>query len=265
MDIRSNSKSNRITGIYAIRNLANGKCYVGSSSDHIPKRWKLHKLMLEENRHHSTILQRAWNKYGENSFEFEIVERCSPEECINREQYYLDMLVPKYNICKFAGSPKGRKYTQKQRKTMRDRMLGNKNPFYGKTHSDATREKISNAVKGKMKGVLIGEKNPMFGKDHTEKNKHVMSESSKCFWNSEEGEKMKSIRSNELRGKPNPFALKGKKHPKYNPKIYQFYNNNSCESFSGTVYDFRKMYNLCGDIYYLLNGKYKQYKGWVIK
>jgi group I intron endonuclease len=170
-----------------------------------------------------------------------------------------------YNICKFAGSPRGRKYTKTQKKEMREKMIGKKNPFYGKTHSEETRKKISNSLKGKMKGVLIGEKNPMFGKDHTEKNKNIMSESSKSFWNSDVGEKMKSIRSKKLTGKSNPFTLKGKLHPRYNPEIYYFYNNNSNESFSGTVYDFRKMYNLCGDIYYLVNKKYKQYKGWVIK
>lgn len=94
MNIRSESTSNKIIGVYTIRNKKNSQCYIGSSSDHIPKRWKLHELMLRENRHHSIVLQRAWNKYGKDNFIFEILEHCSPDECIKKEQYYLDTLVP---------------------------------------------------------------------------------------------------------------------------------------------------------------------------
>lgn len=265
MSIRSKSNVNKITGVYVIKNIADSECYVGSSSEHIPKRWRLHIKMLKENRHHSIILQRAWNKYGEKNFKFETLEECPPENCINREQYYLDTLAPKYNICKTAGSPRGRTVTSNQKNIMRRKMSGQNNPFFGKTHSEETRKKISNAVKGKMKGVLVGEKNPMFRKTHSKKNKIIMSENSKSFWNSERGIEMKGKRSAALSGKSNPFALKGKNHPKYNPRTYSFYNNKTNESFIGTVHDFRKTYNLCGDIYYLLNGKYKQYKGWEIQ
>ena len=39
------------------------------------------------------------------------------------------------------------------------------------------------------------------------------------------------------------------------------------EEFMGTMFDFRKKYKLCSDVYYLLDGKkkkYKQYKRWVV-
>lgn len=60
-------------GIYKIENKVNGKVYVGQSKD-IEKRWKEHKAMLKKNNHHSIKLQRAWNKYGADNFDFSVIE-----------------------------------------------------------------------------------------------------------------------------------------------------------------------------------------------
>jgi group I intron endonuclease len=43
-------------------------------------------------------------KYGYSSFKLEILEYCEPSEAVPREQYYLDLLKPEYNILKTAGS-----------------------------------------------------------------------------------------------------------------------------------------------------------------
>jgi hypothetical protein len=48
--------------------------------------------MLKNNKHVNIILQRSWNKYSERNFSFIILEECSPERCVDREQYYLDTL-----------------------------------------------------------------------------------------------------------------------------------------------------------------------------
>lgn len=267
MNIWANPTKSKVTGVYSIKNSVNSHEYIGSSSEHIPKRWRLHRQMLEENRHHSAILQRAWNKYGAENFTFEILEECCKDNCIVREQHYLDTRNPIYNICKVAGSPRGRKFTASQKAAMRERVLGDKNPFFGKRHTPETRKKISAMVAGKMRGVLVGEKNPMYKRDHTEENKRVMSEKSVEFWNSAVGMKMRKRRSKELRGKSNKFAPKGSAHPKYNPAIHTFYNDTLNETYVGTMFDFRKKYKLCGDVYYLLHGKqkqYKQYRGWKV-
>jgi hypothetical protein len=52
------------TGIYQILNKANQKRYIGSASGKagFNGRWGLHKTMLNQSQHHSTHLQRAWNK-----------------------------------------------------------------------------------------------------------------------------------------------------------------------------------------------------------
>lgn len=50
-------------------------------------------------------------KYGYNNFNLEILEYCDKNILIEREQYYIDLLKPEYNICKTAGSSLGRKFS----------------------------------------------------------------------------------------------------------------------------------------------------------
>lgn len=65
-------------GIYCIRHIESGKMYIGSSIN-IERRLTDHKTKLKtscgsKNRHHNTYLQAMWDKYGEKSFVFYIVE-----------------------------------------------------------------------------------------------------------------------------------------------------------------------------------------------
>lgn len=53
--------------IYAIRNTVNGNAYIGSTTNY-KSRWFTHKSLLRKGKHHSFILQRAWDKYGEAAF-----------------------------------------------------------------------------------------------------------------------------------------------------------------------------------------------------
>ncbi len=50
-------------------------------------------------------------KYGYSQFSVEIIEYCEPSEVLKKEQYYLDLLKPKYNILKIAGSFVGFKHS----------------------------------------------------------------------------------------------------------------------------------------------------------
>lgn len=80
-------------GVYKITNMVNGKFYIGSSND-ILKRWVQHKTNLNAKEHNNTHLQNAWNLYGGENFQFEIIEECTPEIQFEREQYYLNILSP---------------------------------------------------------------------------------------------------------------------------------------------------------------------------
>lgn len=61
------------------------------------RRWRRHKCGLRNNKHENIILQRAWNKYGEENFIFEIIQTCDEERLLMYEQKYLD-LKSKYNV-----------------------------------------------------------------------------------------------------------------------------------------------------------------------
>ena len=76
-------------GIYEIKCLSNGKSYLGSSSN-LKKRFSNHKSRLRSSEHGNIHLQNAWNKYGEKNFSFEILEYCTHEELISKEQEWLD-------------------------------------------------------------------------------------------------------------------------------------------------------------------------------
>lgn len=90
-----------IIGIYKIENEITNQCYIGSSKN-IKKRIMNHKYYLKNNIHHSKYLQRSYEKHGKDCFSFEILEICKIENLLNREQYYIDTLNPKYNGSKTA-------------------------------------------------------------------------------------------------------------------------------------------------------------------
>ena len=111
------------SGIYKILNRITNDFYIGSSQ-HLKNRKNRHWKDLKNNKHHSIILQRAVNKYNIDNFIFEILEFCEIEKLIEREQYYLDLLQPLYNISPTAGNCKGvkrtEKFKEKQRKYAKD-------------------------------------------------------------------------------------------------------------------------------------------------
>ena len=78
-------------GIYMIRCKPNNKIYVGQSVD-ISRRWKQHKVDLNSRHHSNEELQKDWDNYGEDNFEFKIVQKCKKEhldelEIIHVEQF----------------------------------------------------------------------------------------------------------------------------------------------------------------------------------
>jgi len=97
--------------IYKITNMVNGDFYIGSTQN-LVKRYYTHLYDIRKNRNSCIRLIRAVNKYKEENFIFEIIEKCSIHNLLPREQYYIDTLNPKYNIAKIAGSNIGIKRTE---------------------------------------------------------------------------------------------------------------------------------------------------------
>lgn len=159
-------------GVYQIENVNTGKKYIGSSNQ-IERRFYLHKWDLRRGKHHSTTLQRAWNKYGENSFIFTVLLYCSEGMRHIYEQLILDALQtykPEngYNICIDAqAAGKGRVWTAEQRHAksierkgkkvsaqtyqnlLSSRKHGADHPMFGKHHTAESLKKISDALTGR--------------------------------------------------------------------------------------------------------------------
>lgn len=158
------------SGIYIIRNQVNGKIYLGSAS-RIRSRWSTHKHQLRKNKHHSVLLQRAWNKYGLDAFVFEVLENTNVENLTEREQYYLDTMTPYvpsigYNICRVANTMLGFKHSEETKAKLRTMFVGAKNANYGKVgefNPNYGRRNTADTII-KMQDAQKGDKNHMFGK-----------------------------------------------------------------------------------------------------
>ena len=92
------------SGVYKIKCIVDDKIYIGSSMN-IEKRWDTHIKSLRANKHRNPHLQNSFNKYGEKSFIFGIIEYCNLDDILIREQFYLDLYRPYdryrgFNNCK---------------------------------------------------------------------------------------------------------------------------------------------------------------------
>ena len=94
-------------GIYAIVNTVTGEEYIRSSTN-IEVRWQTHRTSLKF-KHHNKRFQRAWDAYGEDAFDFQIIEeikygphipvkrRHLDDILIAREAYHMNQRKPMYN------------------------------------------------------------------------------------------------------------------------------------------------------------------------
>lgn len=79
----------RTGSIYIIRNILDGRVYVGSTSRG-GHRWSEHCYSLKNDKHHNTHLQRAWNRCGGENFRFVFIEKDIPvDKLLKREAFYI--------------------------------------------------------------------------------------------------------------------------------------------------------------------------------
>jgi len=151
------------SGIYRFTNLENGKFYVGSSVDLGSRFTTYYSFLYISVRSKSSLICRALLKYGYSKFKIEILEYCDKEILLLREQYYLDLLKPKYNILTTAGSNLGFKHSEETLAKFRARKHTEETleKFKTRVLSAEARAKIS-AVKGYkvvVSDLLTGEIN----------------------------------------------------------------------------------------------------------
>ena len=140
------------SGIYKIENLKTGDFYIGSA-EKIDVRRKRHFWLLKNHRHHCIHLQRAWDKYGEENFSFEIIEFIEDQNSlISMEQKWMDLMKPQYNVNPTAGSSKGFKHSEETKRKLREMNLGSKNPMFGFKYPEKIKSKSPYEPKGQKTG-----------------------------------------------------------------------------------------------------------------
>ncbi len=125
------------SGIYKITSIASGKIYIGCASN-VRTRINGHLYDLRRDKHYNSYLQRAWIKYGEENFVFEIVEKCDINDLHAKEHYWVNEL------------------------NCLDRTIGYNlkptDPNGNSIHSEETKEKLRTANKGQKPSELCIQK-----------------------------------------------------------------------------------------------------------
>lgn len=107
--------------VYCWVNNLNKKCYVGSSINFTMRLYKYYSVKnLNENKN---AISGAFLIYGYSNFSLHILEYCNKNECMTREQYYIDLLKPVYNILQGAGSSYGFKHNVNTLKLFKKRTV----------------------------------------------------------------------------------------------------------------------------------------------
>lgn len=140
---------NKNNVIYKLYSKINGKFYIGSAT-YYSARKSQHKHHLLKGTHSNTKLQNHVNKYGFDDLVFLLIEKDCDSDClIKKEQYYIDMLKPWFNIHIIAQSPKGLKRTEAQINNIISGRLKKSGYKTGFKHSDYSKSLMSKAHKGK--------------------------------------------------------------------------------------------------------------------
>lgn len=113
---------NQLSGIYRILNKINGNCYIGSS-----------------------LLQKAFNKYGEDNFEFQVILCCKPEYRLYYEQQLIRELNSQYNVFTNVSDSPLRQFTFTEQSKLKMSIA-----HKGKKLSEQHKHNISLANKGRV-------------------------------------------------------------------------------------------------------------------
>jgi len=138
------------SGIYRWVNNINNKTYVGSGIN-LTKRLRSYFNKNELNRNPRPI-QDALIKYGHKNFRLEILEYCLETKLLEREQFYLDLLIPDYNILKSAYSLLGFIHSQETIDKLKAKIISPEHKeilsliHKGKIVSSETRNKLAIAT-----------------------------------------------------------------------------------------------------------------------
>jgi len=229
--------------VYLITNLINNKKYVGVTKNTIETRFKQH---IKASTNSLNVIDRVIKRYGKENFKIELIEKfpnITEKNLLLKETFYID----KYNTLVDNGCGYNMIRCHKghlifSEETKRKMSLnhadtnGEKNPFYGKTHTKETKDKHSQW----MKKYKSGKNHPMYGNPRPKNTRRKISLS--------------------LKGK-----CIGEKACHFDKTIWKFRNIHTNEKFIGYQYTFGKTFGLGNKgIGSIVTGRKKSYKGWVV-
>jgi len=167
--------------IYAAICLITGKVYVGQTTRGVARRLRGHGDAARTGS--SLPFHRALRKYGQENFQFEVVEHCASLEDLNAaETRWIAELGAfgrgGYNCTtggegfemgvatrkRMSEARIGKPTSKAHKDALRVAMRGSGNPFYGKKHKPETVSRM----KAKLSVLFSGEGNPFFGRTHSE-------------------------------------------------------------------------------------------------
>nr|QIM59409.1 cytochrome oxidase subunit II [Tolypocladium sp.] len=182
------------SGIYMFTNKLTNGIYIGQSKN-LANRFKNYFNISYLKHKDSLVISRALIKYGYSNFSITILEYCEIPYLVTREQYYFDMLSPKYNTLKIAGTSLNYKHIEETKNKISTSLKGiyvkEKSALFGRIVSDKTKELMS--IK-KLK-----ENNHLFGKTHKESTIELMKQKAIGRIHTEETKlKMSLVRGNPI-------------------------------------------------------------------
>lgn len=142
MEFSDKEKYSNTSGIYYIKNLINDMIYVGQTCQPFKKRYWLHCWNLRKNQHSNTNLQEEYNKFGEKSFEFGVLEVVKDHNLLDaKEQEYISFYKKQnksYNISNGGGVRRDFTVSEDTKKKIGKK---NKEKNLGKKYSSETIKK----------------------------------------------------------------------------------------------------------------------------
>lgn len=136
-----------LAGVYIIINLINENIYVGSAiTGRMPNRFHKHLYGLTG----SSLVAAAVEKYGLENFAFIVVDTVNNvvtqednKILLEMEDYYINLLMPKYNIAPQAGNTFGIKHTENTRANIRANYSSERREFIGSLNRGKTLSPIT--------------------------------------------------------------------------------------------------------------------------
>lgn len=185
--------------IYCVTCLPTGKLYFGQTVTPIGDRWVRHLSSSKKGSNHK--FHRAIRKYGAENFIVEEVLTVSAptKEILKKKLDYVEMrLIKRFNTKidgynstdggdkgtvglkmseeakkKISEAKRRENLSAEQRKKLSESKIGEKNPFYHRTHSEDSRKRISENKRG--------ENHHFFGKKFTDEHRKKLSEARQRF------------------------------------------------------------------------------------